>query len=416
HAAGFHAGIAKPSKYYINTGNFSPQLKTGYAFTDSLRPYTVPYWSDYDLDGDMDLFIASGPANGTPAYDYCYKNLKIETGKDTLQRMTSELFASQKQDGQCYNFVDCDNDGDFDLCLTNYISAPSRFYKNNGGTYTSVTTPFTFTGNSLANCWGDYDNDGDLDVIITRDNAVSQEYRNDGTGTFTLLSAGISVPAGASGVSNGDYDNDGDLDLFFNGLNTARSLYRNDTVALSRNWINFNFTGTVSNTSAIGTIIKLKAVINSVPVWQLREVNAQNSFQSQNDLRVHFGLDKATVVDSVIVKWPSGLQQTFSNMAVNSFYQVTEGNPFIPLAIAADDKRSDFTAVPNPASDRIEIRFSDEHKLYAFELLDLAGHSVYKGKSAGFSTVNTSALESGIYFLQLSIGNETASKKIIVMH
>ena len=75
HAVGFHGTIAKryPARLYIQAADSTFKMKTGFFFTDSLRPYTVPYFHDYDIDGDMDLFIASGPG-GSPGFDFHYIN------------------------------------------------------------------------------------------------------------------------------------------------------------------------------------------------------------------------------------------------------------------------------------------------------------------------------------------------------
>ncbi|HWA36096.1 MAG TPA: VCBS repeat-containing protein, partial [Cyclobacteriaceae bacterium] len=172
HARGFHKGAAmSPAKLYLNkSATLTPQKISGLVLTDSLKPYTVPYWSDFDQDGDMDLFVASGPG-GKPGPDFCYRNMKIESGKDELQPLTRELFATQQQDGQCYNFIDFDNDRDLDLCLTNYGGALTQLYLNEKGVYKPLVTGFTGKRNNLSNNWGDFDNDGDLDVIITSDTA-----------------------------------------------------------------------------------------------------------------------------------------------------------------------------------------------------------------------------------------------------
>jgi hypothetical protein len=59
----------------------------------------------------------------------------------------------------------------------------------------------------------------------------------------------------------------------------------------------------------------------------LREVVLGDGYGSQNTLRQHFGLDDATTVDELVVKWPrSGLTQTFSNVRVDRIVQVTEGS------------------------------------------------------------------------------------------
>ncbi len=439
HAEGFHPGsISEPCRFYVpaDTSFGLYQTITGYPFTQQLSSYTNPYWSDYDMDGDMDLFIASGPANGTPALDPCYRNMKIETGFDTLFKMTTELFAQQTQDGQCYNFIDYDNDGDFDLCLTNYYSAPTRLYQNNNGVYVEVNTPFSSATPNLANCWGDYDNDGDLDVIITNNNFPTRYYRND-AGIFTYLSNGFSTPTAANGVTNGDYDNDGDLDLFINGVagfgnTTSVGLYKNDTVAGSRKWVNINLEGTISNKSAIGSIVKVKSLINGLTVWQTREVNAQNSFQGQNDLRVHFGLGNSAIIDSIIIKWSKGLTESFSNINVKKFYKAVEDSGLSEITVGITQISSTIPErfalsqnYPNPFNPTTKIKFSIPSetglksvfaKLTIFNSLGKEIETLLSNElTAGTYEVdwNASSYPSGVYFYKLSYGSYADTKRML---
>ncbi|MCF6133382.1 FG-GAP-like repeat-containing protein [Flavobacterium wongokense] len=374
HAAGFHgAGIGPfPSKLFLNTSATAvAEQITGYQLTDETHPYTVPYWSDYDLDGDMDLFVASGPG-GTPGPDFCYKNMKIENGSDTFEPMTTELFATQLQDGQCYNFIDFDNDQDLDLCLTNYGGASTRFYRNSGGVYTLQTTPFTTQTTNLANDWGDFDNDGDLDVIITNDMSKPKFYKNNGNGTFaTAISLG--TVNNSSGITNGDYDNDGDLDLFVSGVDATRALYKNTSAATGNNWITIKCVGTTSNKSALGTLVKLRATINGVDTWQMREITAQNSFQSQNDLRVHFGLGNATTIQTLSIKYPSGILETFSNVGINTFYSNIENSGNL-LAVESNEIQKPFSIYPNPAKGFLNITFDGNvEEPLKVSLIDMKG-------------------------------------------
>lgn len=415
HAQGFHAGGSFPSKLFVSKNNsVMPSPKVGITLTDSLKPYTVPYWSDFDLDGDMDLFVASGPG-GSAGFDYCYKNLKIETGLDSLVRITSLLFTSQSQDGQCYNFVDYDNDGDLDLCLTNYTGAPSRLYNNNLGVYTTVSAPWATSALPyLTNCWGDYDNDGDLDMITTSDNFSARYYRNNGSGSFTFISSGINTPAGTSGATNGDYDNDGDLDVYLHGRNNAKALFRNDTVAANRNWVNIKCIGTNSNFSAIGAILRVKAIINGTPVWQMREINAQNSFQSQNDLRVHFGLKDATIIDSIKINWPSGLIQSFVNIAVNQFYSVTEGGTIGTVtALNRPDTKDSFVLFPNPSNGLLNIRSNYIHKIKLVEICSVQGSKMLEAEVKE-AVVDVSKLKPGVYIVKCKINSEVLSSKFVI--
>lgn len=347
---------------------------TGYEFTDGTAAYTIPTWSDYDLDGDMDLFIGSGPAGNPPGAlpDYNYKNLLKENGSFSLERLTNFPFMSP-QDGQTYNFIDYDNDGDLDVCLTNYSQAPTRFYRNDNGTYASVNTPFTTTVGHLANCWGDMDNDGDLDVIITQDGTtLVRMYRNKGDGTFAnAVTAGF-ANGNACGLAFADYDNDGDLDFYTNGASNARTLFRNDTVAGTRHWAQFTLEGVQSNRSAIGALLRLKANIGGADVWQIREVTAHNSFQGQGDLRQHFGLNDATVIDSLVVRWPSGLEQTFTGLASKNFYKIVEGqNISIIVGTAEPHAAIHFSIQPNPINQAFEIL--SEEKIAAVQVFDSTG-------------------------------------------
>ncbi|HXU28402.1 MAG TPA: FG-GAP-like repeat-containing protein [Bacteroidia bacterium] len=417
-AHGFHGSATPyPCKLFMqDVATFSFTPKQGYAFTDSLRPYTVPYFHDYDMDGDMDLFIATGPG-GSPGPDYCYKNMKKETGNDTLYRMTTESWTMQLQDGQCYNAIDFDNDGDFDMCLTNYSGASSRFYKNNNGIYVADSTAFVGIGNKLSNTWGDFDNDGDLDVIIASDNSTPKHYVNNGNGTFTELNPDFVYAAPNSCIISCDYDNDGDLDIFIHGNNNGRALYRNDSLAGNRNWVNYTLKGTVSNTSAIGTIIKIKATIYGASVWQVRQITAQNSFQGQNDLRVHFGLGDAAQIDSVLINWPSGIQEYYINKPVKQFETLVEGNGNLTgINNLTNKETGNMSVYPNPAKNSLTIKLEGiTFSAANVVLLDMIGKEVLSAvMTKNKMQLSLKNLTTGTYILRLQTPAKTYIKKILV--
>lgn len=417
HANGFHGSATPtPCKLYIqNSATFDFYQKTGYAFTDSLKSYTVPYWSDYDLDGDSDLFIATGPG-GAQGYDYCYKNMEQELGIDTLFRMNDNNFTTSKQDGQCYNFIDYDNDKDLDLCLTNYNGDQTRFYNNTSGVYTFSTTPFTLTQQNLSNCWGDYDNDGDLDVIITSDNTVTRYFRNDGNNTFSQVTITLNNAAGSAGITNGDYDNDGDLDLFIHGAGNARSLFRNDTVTNLRKFVNFKLIGVSPNTSAIGAKVKIKALINGVPTWQYREISAQNSFQSQNDLRVHFGLDNASMIDSLMINWPSGNNQIHTNISTNNFYILNELGGNITSNYDNSKSLENFLIYPNPTNNTIFIKPNFQiQKNAILTICNLEGKDIYSQTlTTNEIELNVNDFSKGIYTISIIDGSMRFTQKLVI--
>lgn len=348
HPRGF-LGSPTPSFLFKSIGAGAFNNNSEFEFTNELAPYTVSSWADYDLDGDLDLFIGSGPA-GTAARDYLYRNSLAQTGTADLERIDDQPMGTDLQDGQTWNWIDYDNDGDLDGYITNYGGAPNRFYINNAGSYESVSNELTFDGQYLANTWGDVDNDGDLDVFITGD-TDNRFYLNNGDGTFFRINGIIDSSPSSVGATLGDYDNDGDLDLFVSGQ--VNGLYRNET-GNNNNWINISLEGTVSNKSAIGAKAKVKAVINGSPVWQIREVSAQNSFNSHNSLRVHFGLGDATIIDSLIIEWPSGQQKINTDVNTNQFLDYVEDLP-------EDMFRINFTADSTFAfnKEKVTVQFKD---------------------------------------------------------
>lgn len=373
----FHPTTPVPCRLFLQKSPGTFEAQTGYEFTDSNAPYTIPTWADYDLDGDMDLFIGTGPG-GSPGVDYCYRNLLKENGAFSLQRLTTFPFMEQ-QDGQVYNFTDYDNDGDLDICLTNYGGAKTRFYRNNNGTYESLSLPFTSQGTYLANVWGDFDNDGDEDVLISTDQtALVRFFRNKGgnSGFNTIKTAG-SANGNACGIALADYDNDGDLDFYTNGASAARTLFRNDTLAQGRHWAQFACTGTTSNRSAIGTTLRVKANIGGQPTWQIRQVLAHNSFQGHNDLRQHIGLNDATLLDSVEVRWPSGLVQRFAGLPADRFYRVVEGQPIQAIVSAPEPAPTALPTVlisPSPASAE-GFSIQTEARVKSVEIFDSTGRA-----------------------------------------
>jgi hypothetical protein len=66
-------------------------------------------------------------------------------------------------------------------------------------------------------------------------------------------------------------------------------------------------------------------------ISQIREIAGGGSYLSQSDLRANFGIGKAIRAETVEIRWPSGLEQTFHNLDADKFYLIEEGNDHVNL-------------------------------------------------------------------------------------
>ena len=175
--------------------------------------------------------------------------------------------------------------------------------------------------------WEDFDNDGNLDLFVSQNTGSGPArknllYHNNGDGTFTsLTNSSLTSDSGYfAGLAWGDYDNDGFPDLFL-AAGQPSFLYHNE--GNSSNWITFKLVGTVSNRSAIGAKVRVKATIQGKTYWQMRHVSNSDGLAG-NSLNAHFGLGDATNADTMRIEWPSGTVQEFQNVAAKQYLTVTE--------------------------------------------------------------------------------------------
>ena len=430
HPANFVGNPAIPNLLFSNHGDGTLVQITDGPVTTGLAPYTVGTWSDYDLDGDPDLFIGAGPASGTLGPDFIYRNMMVETGTPDLVRVTEGPLATKDRDGQVFNWIDYDNDGDLDVYVTNWGGVGfgglrDELYRNDDGILTEITTGSIVTDKqvSLGSTWGDFDNDGDLDAYVSDGNpgGTSRFYDNNGDGTFSRLIVGpLITDQGVSwGATAGDFDGDGDLDLFVANAsaNSINFLYRNDQQT-GNHWLKVRTIGTASNRAGIGAILRARATIGGVATWMMREVSSQNSFNGHNDLTIHFGLGDAEVVDSLLVTWPSGAQDLYLGVAADQMLQATEGESPITTDVEEYVVPEGFaleTNYPNPFSESTSLVFTLPRTEYVtLTVHDTLGRLVAVPVSglreSGRHEVrfNGTGLPVGSYVYRLSAGDRVA--------
>ncbi len=392
----------KRNTLYRNTGTgFFEKVKDISPANDAYYSRSVN-WVDYDNDGDQDLFVC----NENNQKNNLYRN----DGDFQFTKLTDIAITSDNYSSHSSSWADYDNDGDYDLFISNYQQNNQLFENKGNDVFAEVLGPWNNdTGCSFSSSFGDYDNDGDLDIFVTNgycsNDLQNFLYRNDGEDGFTKVMDELPATdiGNSYGCAWGDYDNNGFLDLVVaNWQDETQNnyLYKND--GNENNWIKIKLNGVMSNRSAIGTKVRCKAQINGTAVWQTREVTSQSGYCSQNSLIVHFGLKDADLVDSLQILWSSGIVQNFANLSPNNLIKIDED---LNTGIKTHSKK--FTIYPNPIREHLTLKSSDLWtKDMHIEIFNMQGDKVFYSlantlNSADEATFNLAYLMKGIYILRI---------------
>jgi hypothetical protein len=306
--------------------------------------------ADFDDDGWPDIYVANDSTASA-----LFRNLKNGRFEDIGIAAGAALSPDGKpQAGMGVAAGDYDHSGRLDIVKTNFAGDTHSLYRNLGNdSFDDVTFQSGLGLNTKYLGWGcgffDMDNDGWLDILVCNGHvypeveqlrteaAYAQRkllYRNLRNSHFEDVSLeagpGISTPAASRGCAFGDFDNDGDIDVVVNCVNDVPQLIRCDSTT-GNHWIKIKTIGTKSNRSGIGARIKCVARFPGIerPVEQIDEVRSGGSYFSQNDLRVHFGLGKATKVDRLEIRWPSGHTDELKDLEVDRVVYVKEGQGIV---------------------------------------------------------------------------------------
>jgi hypothetical protein len=309
---------------------------------------------DFDDDGWPDIYVA---CDSTPSI--LYRNNHDGTFTDVAVTAGAAFNEDgREQAGMGSTIGDFDGDGRLDIFKTNFSDDTSTLYRNNGdGTFTDATFSAGLGLHTQYLGWGtmffDFDNDGWPDLILANGHVYPEVdkyhlgsnypeprilYHNNGNGTFTDISAdagpGITAAASSRGLAVGDLWNDGRLSVVITNMNAKLSLLVN-SVRSPNHWVAFKLIGNRSNRDGIGARIRLKAGKHT---W-VNEARSGSSYDSSSDVRVHFGLGTLTKIDSVEIRWPSGLVEQFESLQPDSIHTLKEGSG-VPVNASGTKKTS----------------------------------------------------------------------------
>jgi hypothetical protein len=296
--------------------------------------------ADYDRDGHIDLFVANDSME-----EFLFHN----KGNGTFEEVGLDTEVAVDGEGRTYagmgaDFSDYNNDGLPDLVITNLANQQYALYKNSGDGTFNYATYMTGIGSMtlLHSGWGvrfvDYDNDGWKDLLIAQGHDLDNvgltypqiHYREPFMVARNIDGkkfVDVSSVSGAlfkqhwvgRGMAIADINNDGRMDAVVTENGGPLHILINQTQT-GNHWIGVRLVGHKSNRDGIGAVIKI--VTASGPQWQT--VTTAVGYLSSSDPRAHFGLGNSVTVQSMEIRWPSGIVQTLNNLAGDRYITVDE--------------------------------------------------------------------------------------------
>ena len=306
-----------------------------------------PVWSDFGGTGRMDAYVAN---DSTPNLFY-RNNGAGKFSEIGLESGTAVSGDGSEQGSMGVAVGDYLHTGRFAIFVTNFADEYNTLYRNEGdynftdvsfaAKVAQISRPFVGWGTGFF----DLDNNTWLDLFVVNGHVYPQvnqflsgaKYRqpkllhiNNGDGTFcdggTQAGAALAELRASRGAAFGDLDNDGQIDIVVGELDGSPQILRNEGDK-TNHWITLEFSATKGSPLAIGTRVK----VTTGNITQTEEIRSGTSYLSQNDLRLHFGLGKATKADSIEIRWASGKTEIIKDVAADKFHAVLEGAGIVPF-------------------------------------------------------------------------------------
>ena len=358
---------------------------------------------DYNNDGWQDIYVSNDKIQ---TVNLLYHN----NGDGTFAEMGEVSGTNVAIDAMSTTIGDYNNDGWFDIYVTNGPNGNVLFKNNGDGTFTNMAedSGTTFNSSAWSSVFLDAENDGDLDLYVSSESSgINPEYlpaafyENLGNNTFTVLNNGSFNNDNRESYSNaiGDIDNDGYPEIVVsNSSNEDLFLWKNLTTT-TNNWLKVKLQGVTSNRQGVGSRIEIS--VNGQE--QYRYTLCGEGYLGQNSGSEFFGLSSNLVVDYVKVTWLSGIEDVFYDVPVNQTLNIVEGstlsvyeNQFVPVV-----------KFKNPISDKLLVISSQE--INEYEIYDELGKTIINKVNDGVTLdVDIGFLESGLYFCKLKFNNSYA--------
>ena len=331
----YHTNIdLSTNELYQNNGdgtftNVTVLAGVGNGFAQSFQSTFI----DIDLDGHLDLHVINDRVDYPNVF---YKN----NGDGSFTDRATDWEVNLTILAMSSSFSDYDRDGDMDLYVSNGSNG-NYLLRNNLNTHgnfenIAVQEEVEVGQISWGASWFDHNNDTWPDLYIATGITVyteiplvfddygyqpNQFFINDGWSPMT--NASLSTPLSdqySFAVATGDYNNDGFPDIVSHQIGDHAIVLAG--IPNDNHYLKIRPQGVTANRDAIGAVVK---VFHSGGV-EMNVVFCGDKYLAQNSRHLHFGLGTSAQIDSVFVQWPGGGEEVFTGISIDTSIVLIEGS------------------------------------------------------------------------------------------
>lgn len=287
--------------------------------------------TDVNRNGRLDLYLAN---DGQP--NRLYENTPTDDGLGfRLVDLTGSADVGDSGSGMGVAGGDYDNDGWFDLFVTNWEVELNALYRNTtheagfiNFRYSTYRIGLSGLGNNQTGwgtTWADFDHDSDLDLLVVNGRVPVTNMETDPElvrlygnmlaagqpGQFRDWTAGVGLdevgPLLARGSAVADFNNDGLLDVAINSIGGPLVLLQSS--GARGNWLQIGFDGFYPGVVAFVTLADGRQLA--------RELHVGSSYLASEETRLHFGLGETAVIPHLLIQWPGGRETRLRDVPAN---------------------------------------------------------------------------------------------------